>query len=145
MKVLIQRVTEATVTADKTVCGKIGKGYLIFLGVGCSDTEENADRLIDKIEKLRLFADENGKTNLSVTDVKGELLIVSQFTLYADCRKGTRPGFSYAAPPDIANRLYEYFLSTCRKKFTKVECGIFGADMQVSLINDGPFTVMLEN
>ncbi len=144
MKALLQRVTSAEVTSEGSLLGKIGKGYLILLGVGSDDTEQNADKLIDKIKKLRLFEDENGKTNLSISDIHGEILVVSQFTLYADCRKGTRPGFSFAAPPELAERLYEYFLENCKPHFKSVQHGSFGADMQVSLTNDGPFTVMLE-
>ncbi len=144
MKALLQRVTSAEVTSDGTLLGSIGKGYLILLGIGCDDNEDTADKLIDKIIKLRLFEDENGKTNLSITDIDGEILVVSQFTLYADCRKGTRPGFSFAAPPKLAESLYEYFLENCKPHFKSVKHGSFGADMKVSLVNDGPFTVMLE-
>ncbi len=144
MKALIQRVNNASVTSEGQLLGEIGKGYLILLGVGTEDSEQEADKLLDKIKKLRLFEDENGKTNLSISDINGEILIVSQFTLYADCRKGTRPGFSFAAPPDMAEKLYEYFINICEPHFKSVQHGSFGADMQVSLVNDGPFTIMLE-
>ena len=132
MRAVIQRVAHAGVTVDGQVLGKIGKGFLILLGVSDEDTEEVADRLADKICKLRIFEDENGKTNLSLADVGGELLVISQFTLYADCRKGNRPSFIKAGAPDMANRLYEYFME-------------FGADMKVELLNDGPFTLMLDS
>ena len=144
MKLVIQRVTEASVTVENTIVGEIGRGYLVLLGVGEEDTEETAKKLADKLVRLRIFSDEDGKTNLSLGDVNGEVLVISQFTLYADCRKGTRPGFSLAAPPDMAEKLYEYFISICEPHFKSVQHGSFGADMQVSLVNDGPFTIMLE-
>ncbi len=144
MRIVLQRVLSALVSVDGSVCGKIGKGYLVFLGVGEGDTEAECRRLADKIINLRIFSDENDKINLSLEQVGGELLIVSQFTLYADCRKGNRPNFVQAAKPDAAERLYDYFVEYCRLKGKHVETGIFGADMRVELLNDGPFTVILE-
>ena len=144
MKVLIQRVTSASVTVDSEVIGAIEKGYLVFLGVGPDDTTDTVHRLVKKLLSLRIFADENGKTNLSIRDVNGSLLIVSQFTLYADCSHGNRPSFISSAPAALAEELYEYFVECCRKEIPCVEHGSFGADMKVSLVNDGPFTVMLE-
>lgn len=131
-------------TVDGKICGEIGKGYLVLLGVGQGDTEEDCRRLADKIINLRIFSDENDKINLSLSDVDGDLLVVSQFTLYADCRKGNRPNFIQAGKPDEAERLYNYFADYCRSKGKHVEMGIFGADMKVQLVNDGPFTVILE-
>ena len=144
MRAVIQRVNNACVRVDGEITGEIGKGYLILLGVGHDDTKETADKLFEKIVKQRLFEDENGKMNLSIRDIDGEILTVSQFTLYADTRKGTRPGFTDAAPPDKANELYEYFLSLCEKSVKKSQHGIFGADMKVSLENDGPVTICME-
>lgn len=145
MKAVIQRVTSAKVEVGGKVTGEIGKGFLILLGVGQEDSEEDCDRLADKISKLRIFADKNGKTNLSINDAGGDILAVSQFTLYADCRHGNRPSFINAGKPDKANRLYERFSAACRSRISgKVENGIFGADMTVSLVNDGPFTIVLE-
>jgi D-tyrosyl-tRNA(Tyr) deacylase len=144
MRIIIQRVLEAKVTVEGNCIGSIGKGYLILLGVGAEDTKEIADRYIDKIIKLRIFADENGKTNLSLQDVRGEVLVVSQFTLYADCKKGNRPDFIHAGDAVKANELYEYVLSSMKERLGKVESGEFGADMKVSLINDGPFTIILD-
>lgn len=144
MKFLIQRVTNAQVDIDGETVGKINKGYMILIGVGEEDTREEADRLIRKMLNLRIFADENGKTNLSIKDVNGELLLVSQFTLYANCSKGNRPTFNGAGNPTLANEIYEYIIEQCRKEIAVVETGKFGADMQVSLVNDGPFTIMLE-
>ncbi len=144
MKVVLQRVTSASVTVDGSVCGKIGKGYLVLLGIGADDTEEDCRRLADKIINLRIFSDENDKINLSLSDVDGELLVVSQFTLYADCRKGNRPNFIQAAKPEKAEVLYNYFTDYCRSKGKHTETGIFGADMKVELLNDGPFTIVLE-
>ena len=143
MKIVLQRVNHASVKVDGEIVGKINKGYLLLLGVGKEDTEADLQKYVDKIIKLRLFADENGKTNLSLKDVNGELLVVSQFTLYADCRKGNRPSFTEAGDPDTANRLYEKFVSLCKEQIEVVEHGIFGADMKVELENDGPFTVIL--
>ena len=144
MKIVLQRVSSASVTVDGEICRKIGTGYLVLLGVGQGDTEEDCRRLADKIINLRIFSDENDKINLSLSDVGGDLLIVSQFTLYADCRKGNRPNFMQAGKPDEAERLYNYFADYCRSKGKHVETGIFGADMKVQLVNDGPFTVILE-
>ncbi|SEK31954.1 D-tyrosyl-tRNA(Tyr) deacylase [Ruminococcus sp. YRD2003] len=144
MRIVLQRVTSASVTVDGRVTGSIGTGYLVLLGVGQGDTEDDCRRLADKLINLRIFSDENGKINLSLSDVGGELLIVSQFTLYADCRKGNRPNFIQAGKPDEAERLYNYFADYCRSKGKHVETGIFGADMKVELVNDGPFTIVLE-
>ena len=145
MRFVIQRVTHASVTVEDKVVRTIGKGYLVLIGVADSDTPEIADTMIRKMLGLRIFEDENGKTNISLADVKGELLLVSQFTLYADCRKGKRPSFVKAGRPDKANELYEYIIKECRKLTDKVECGIFGADMKVELQNDGPFTILLDS
>jgi len=145
MKLVIQRVSEASVTIDGVCGGKIGKGFLALLGVGAADTKEIADRFADKMLKLRIFEDENGKTNLSLAQVEGELLIISQFTLYAECAHGNRPSFINAGAPAMANELYEYFVGKCREIGLKVETGEFGADMKVSLLNDGPFTILLDN
>lgn len=138
MKVVLQRVTSASVTVDGSVCGKIGKGYLVLLGIGADDTEEDCRRLADKIINLRIFSDENDKINLSLSDVDGELLVVSQFTLYADCRKGNRPNFIQAAKPEKAEVLYNYFTDYCRSKGKHTETGIFGADMKVELLRGAP-------
>ena len=144
MRAVLQRVTRASVTVDGEVLGKIGKGFMILLGVENSDTEEITDKMADKICKLRIFEDENGKTNLSLADVGGELLVISQFTLYADCKKGNRPSFVKAGQPKLANELYEYIIAEC-SKLINVQTGIFGADMKVELENDGPFTIMLDS
>ena len=144
MKVLIQRVSSASVTVDSEVIGAIDQGYLVLLGVGPEDDKTTVDRLVKKMIALRIFADENGKTNRSLKDVGGSLLIVSQFTLYADCRHGNRPSFTGSAPAALAEELYEYFISSCKKEVPHVEHGSFGADMKVTLVNDGPFTIMLE-
>ncbi|MDD7184119.1 MAG: D-aminoacyl-tRNA deacylase [Ruminococcus sp.] len=144
MKAVIQRVSRASVTVDKKICGQINQGFLVLLGVGLEDTEDDCIRIADKLIKLRIFSDENGKINLSLKDVGGELLIVSQFTLYADCRKGNRPNFIQAGKPDVAERLYNFFTEYCKKSVPNVQTGIFGADMKVELLNDGPFTVILE-
>ncbi|MDY6284305.1 MAG: D-aminoacyl-tRNA deacylase [Fibrobacter sp.] len=144
MKFLIQRVTEAKVDIDGETVGKIGKGYLVLIGIGEEDSEEVADRFIRKMLSLRIFADENGKTNLSIRDVNGQLLLVSQFTLYADCHKGNRPTFNGAGNPADAKRLYEYIVAECKKQIPVVQTGKFGADMQVNLVNDGPFTIILD-
>ena len=145
MKFVIQRVQEASVQVDQTCIGQIKKGFLVLIGIGKEDTREIADQLIKKMIQLRIFEDENGKTNLALKDVDGSLLLVSQFTLYANCKKGNRPSFVDAAPPEMANELYEYIISQCRQMVPHVETGKFGADMKVSLVNDGPFTVILEN
>ncbi len=144
MKIVVQRVKKASVTVDGNVVGRIGRGFLVLLGVCQSDTREQADRLSKKMLGLRIFPDAEGKTNLSLADVGGELLVVSQFTLYADCRKGYRPSFSEAAPGEKANALYEYFVERCRAVCPVVETGVFGAHMDVELINDGPFTIVWE-
>ena len=144
MKAVVQRVSHAAVSVDGEVAGSIGKGFLILLGVTHGDTEAQADKLAKKICGLRIFPDENGKTNLSLKDVGGQLLVISQFTLYADCHKGYRPSFIQAAEPGEANRLYEYFTGLCRQEIGKVDTGIFGAHMKVELENDGPFTLVLE-
>jgi D-aminoacyl-tRNA deacylase len=144
MRVVIQRVKQASVTVEGTCIGRIGKGLLLLIGVGREDTKAVVDKYIDKILKLRIFADEQGKTNLSLGDVQGEILAISQFTLYADCKKGNRPNFLQAADPVKAQELYLYFLVECKKRSGKVEAGEFGADMQVELINDGPFTIILD-
>lgn len=144
MKLLIQRVNHAQVCVDGEIVGKIGKGFLIFVGVGQNDTREIADKYLKKMLGLRIFEDQNGKTNLSLKDVNGELLMVSQFTLYANCRHGNRPGFTDAGAPDMANKLYEYMLDEAAKQVPVVEHGIFGADMKISLENDGPFTIILD-
>ena len=145
MRMVIQRVTYASVTVDGQVIGEIGKGFLVLLGVQETDSEEIADKMVDKMCRLRIFEDENGKTNRALADVGGELLVVSQFTLYADCRKGNRPSFIKAGPPDMADRLYQYVLEKCRGYAGKVESGSFGAHMEVKLVNDGPFTVVLDS
>lgn len=145
MKFVIQRVTSADVSVDEQIVGKIGKGFLVLIGIGKEDNEEIADKMIKKLIGMRIFEDENGKTNLSLNDVSGELLLISQFTLYADCKKGNRPSFINAGSPDEANRLYEYIISECKKEISVVEKGVFGADMKVSLLNDGPFTIILDS
>lgn len=144
MKVVIQRVKRASVTVDNKVIGSIERGLLLLIGIGKADTKEVVDKYLDKIVKMRIFADNEGKTNLSLSDVNGEILAVSQFTLYADCKKGNRPNFLMAANPDKGRELYDYFLEECRKRILKVEAGEFGADMEVSLLNDGPFTIVLD-
>lgn len=144
MRAVLQRVKHAEVSVDGEIAGKIEKGYLLFLGIGPDDTKEIAEKMLDKILKLRLFEDENGKMNLNIHEADGKILTVSQFTLYADWRKGTRPGFSGAAKPDFAKEMYEYFLSVCKEKTGNAEHGVFGADMQVELVNDGPVTLFLE-
>ncbi|MGN0606004.1 MAG: D-aminoacyl-tRNA deacylase [Oscillospiraceae bacterium] len=144
MKIVLQRVKKASVSVDGNIKGQINHGYLALIGVGAEDTEKDCERLALKIANLRIFSDENDKINLSIKDVSGSILVVSQFTLYADCRKGNRPNFTMAGKPDMAERLYEYFVSECRKYIDTVETGVFGADMQVELLNDGPFTVILE-
>ena len=145
MKFVIQRVSHASVTVHEETIGRINQGYLVLIGVGKEDTREDADRLVKKMIGLRIFADENGKINKSLKDVNGGLLLVSQFTLYADCRHGNRPGFTEAAGPDMANELYEYIIESCKKEVAVVKQGEFGADMKVELLNDGPFTILLES
>ncbi len=144
MRVVLQRVKEADVVVDNNNVGNIKTGYLLLLGVSEGDTEKDVEVLVNKISKLRIFPDENGKSNLSIQDVDGEILVVSQFTLSADCRKGNRPSFINAAKPERANELYEYFKSYSKDFFRNVECGVFGADMKVSLLNDGPFTIVMD-
>lgn len=144
MRALIQRVREAQVVVDGACVGSIGLGLLVLLGVGQDDGEAQAQRLWDKIGRLRIFEDANGKTNLSLADVGGKVLVVSQFTLYADCRRGNRPSFTAAGSPERANELYEYFCGLVRRDTGDVQTGRFGADMSVSLVNDGPFTVWLD-
>lgn len=144
MKLVVQRVKNAKVEVDEKTVGSINQGFLVLLGVTHTDTKAEADYLVKKLCNLRVFEDENGKMNLGLKDVGGELLIVSQFTLYADCTQGNRPSFTNAAKPDVANELYEYFCEKCREQNIKVEKGIFGADMKVSLLNDGPVTIILE-
>lgn len=143
MKIVIQRTECASVSVDGKIVGEIGKGFLVLLGVGAEDTETDCERLAKKLIGLRIFEDENGKTNLSLKDVNGSLLIISQFTLYADCRKGNRPNFLQAKEPKEAEWLYEYFCGLCEREI-HVEKGIFGAEMRVELVNDGPFTIVLE-
>ena len=145
MRFVIQRVKEASVQAEQEVIGEIKKGYLALIGVSDSDTEQVADRMIKKMIGLRIFEDENGKTNLSLADVGGGLLLVSQFTLYANCKKGNRPSFIEAGSPDKANELYEYVIRECKKSVPEVQTGRFGAEMEVSLVNDGPFTILLDS
>lgn len=145
MKFLIQRVTEANVRVDSNIIGQIQNGFLVFIGVGQNDTQEIADKMVHKLLNLRIFEDEDGKTNLNLAAVNGSLLLISQFTLYADCRHGNRPSFITAGKPDIANSLYEYIIAKCKENVPVVQHGAFGADMKVSLINDGPFTIMLDS
>ena len=144
MKLVVQRVKNAKVEVDEKTVGSINQGFLVLLGVTHTDTKAEADYLVKKLCNLRVFEDENGKMNLELKDVEGELLIVSQFTLYADCSQGNRPSFINAAKPDVANELYEYFCEKCKEQNIKVEKGIFGAVMKVSLLNDGPVTIILE-
>lgn len=144
MRLVIQRVLEASVEIDGSIVGHINKGYMVLVGCCGSDTKEIADLYLRKMLGLRIFQDENGKTNLSLKDVDGALLLVSQFTLYADCRHGNRPGFTDAGKPAHAKEIYDYMVSECRKQVPIVETGEFGADMKVSLTNDGPFTIILD-
>lgn len=145
MRFVVQRVKSSRVTVDGKVIGEIGKGYMVLIGIADSDTVEIADKLVKKLIGLRIFEDENGKTNLSLEEVGGGLLLISQFTLYADCRKGNRPSFIKAGKPQMAEELYEYIITECRKQVSVVEKGSFGADMQVELLNDGPFTIILDS
>lgn len=145
MKFVIQRVTHASVTIEGEVRGKIGKGFLVLIGIGMEDNEEIADKMVQKLVNMRIFEDENGKTNLALGDVGGELLLISQFTLYADCKKGNRPSFTRAGKPDIAEGLYEYIIRKCKESIPVVEQGEFGADMKLDLRNDGPFTIVLDS
>ena len=145
MRFVVQRVTHASVTVDGQVIGKIGNGFMVLIGVADTDTREIADKMVKKLLGLRIFEDENGKTNCSLADVDGEILLISQFTLYADCSHGNRPGFTGAGNPELANHLYEHALARCAGQVRKVEHGIFGADMKVELLNDGPFTILLDS
>lgn len=145
MRFIIQRVSNSKVTIDNEIRGQIGKGFMVLIGVGERDTKEIADKMIHKMINLRIFEDENGKTNLGLKDVGGSLLLISQFTLYADCKRGNRPSFVKAGAPDMAKELYEYTISKCKEEIEIVEQGEFGADMKVELLNDGPFTVLLDS
>ncbi len=145
MKFIVQRVAHASVTVDGTCVGSIGKGFLVFVGVAQGDTREIADKLIGKLVNMRIFRDASGKTNLALKDVDGSLLIVSQFTLYADCKKGNRPSFTNAGDAELAEGLYEYVIERCKETIPVVEHGSFGADMKVDLLNDGPFTIILDS
>lgn len=145
MRFVIQRVTSSKVTIGGEVRGEIGKGFLALIGVADGDTAEIADKMIRKMVNMRIFEDENGKTNLGLKDVGGSLLLISQFTLYADCKKGNRPSFIKAGAPDMAEKLYDYIISECKKEIDVVEQGEFGADMKVELLNDGPFTILLDS
>ena len=144
MKFVVQRVKNAQVEVNNKIVGKIDKGFLVLIGITHTDTKEIADYLVKKLINLRIFEDENGKMNLALKDIEGSLLLVSQFTLYANCSEGNRPSFTEAAKPEFANELYEYIIDECKKKIDKVETGIFGAHMEVSLLNDGPVTIILE-
>ena len=145
MRFVIQVVSEAKVSVEGQVKGSIGQGYMVLVGIGREDDEKIADKMVDKLLGLRIFPDEDGKTNLSLADVDGELLLISQFTLYADCRKGNRPSFIKAGAPEEANRLYEYIVDRCAQRVAKVDKGVFGAEMRVSLVNEGPFTIILDS
>ena len=145
MKFVIQRVEKASVSVEEKLVGSIKNGFVVFVGVCYSDSCEIADKMVNKMLNLRIFSDENGKTNLDLKSVNGELLIISQFTLYADCKKGNRPSFTKAGKPEFANELYEYILKKCSEEIPNVAHGIFGAHMEVSLINDGPFTIILDS
>lgn len=145
MKFVIQKTSHASVSVDGRVVGKIGTGFLVLIGIGQEDNEAIADKMVQKLVNLRIFKDENGKTNLGLKDVQGELLLVSQFTLYANCRKGNRPSFTEAGEPEKAKHLYEYIIDKCKEEITVVEQGEFGAAMQVELLNDGPFTIILDS
>ena len=145
MKFIIQRVTEASCTVDNQITGEIKNGFCVLIGVAETDTRDIADKMIKKMLQMRIFADDQGKTNLSLKDVDGNLLLISQFTLYANCKKGNRPSFIEAGNPELANSLYEYIIEECKKEIPMVQTGIFGADMKISLINDGPFTIVLDS
>lgn len=144
MKFVIQRVLESKVTIDGETVGSIGRGLMVLIGIGRDDTKETADKFVRKMIGLRIFEDEEGKTNLALKDVDGQMLLISQFTLYADCCRGNRPGFTDAAPPAEAEVLYDYIVDACRREVSVVQTGAFGADMKVSLVNDGPFTIVLD-
>ena len=145
MKFVIQRVKNASCTVDNQVIGEIQQGFCVFIGVSNEDNTEIADKMIKKLIGMRIFEDENGKTNLSLADVNGSLLLISQFTLYADCKKGNRPSFTNAGNPDLANNLYEYIIKKCKEQLSNVQTGSFGADMKISLLHDGPFTIVLDS
>lgn len=145
MRFVLQRVKHASVKVDGELIGSIGRGYMVLMGVSDTDTEEITDKMVDKMCKLRIFEDENGKTNLDIHTVEGELLLISQFTLYANCRHGNRPSFIEAGKPDMANEMYEYIIAKCKEQVPVVEKGEFGADMKVELLNDGPFTILLDS
>ncbi len=145
MRFVVQRVTHASVTVDGNVIGKIGQGFMVLIGVSDEDTKETADKMVKKLLGLRIFEDENGKTNLDIHTVGGSLLLISQFTLYADCKHGNRPSFIKAGKPEMANEMYEYIIAKCREQVEIVETGEFGADMKVELLNDGPFTILLDS
>ena len=145
MRFVLQRVKHASVKVDGELIGSIGRGYMVLMGVSDTDTEEITDKMVDKMCKLRIFEDENGKTNLDIHTVGGELLLISQFTLYANCRHGNRPSFIEAGKPDMANEMYEYIIAKCKEQVPVVEKGEFGADMKVELLNDGPFTILLDS
>ncbi len=145
MRFLVQRVSRADVSVEGDCVGRIGRGFLVFVGISGTDTAETADRMVKKLIGLRIFRDENGKTNLDLKAVDGSLLLISQFTLYADCRRGNRPSFVNAGNPEMANSLYRHIIDRCRDEIAVVEEGSFGADMKVSLTNDGPFTVILDS
>ena len=145
MKFVIQRVSEASVSIEGSQARAIWKGFLVLIGVSDEDTREIADKMVKKLMGLRIFDDAEGKTNLALKDVDGELLLISQFTLYADCKKGNRPSFIRAGKPELANQLYEYIIAACKKEIPVVQTGHFGADMKVSLCNDGPFTIVLDS
>lgn len=145
MKFVIQRVTSASCMVDGEVTGSIEKGFLVLIGISDSDTTEIADKMIKKLLGLRIFEDADGKTNLSLADVNGAVLLISQFTLYADCKKGNRPSFINAGKPDMANEMYEYIIAQCKKSVPIVEKGVFGADMKIQMLNDGPFTIILDS
>ncbi len=145
MRFVIQRVSSAKVEVDRSIVGQIDQGFLVLIGIGQGDDQAIADKLIKKLLGLRIFEDAEGKTNLSLADVNGSLLLVSQFTLYADCRKGNRPSFSNAASPSVAKDLYDYIISECRKVLPDTATGSFGEDMKITLVNDGPFTVILDS
>ncbi len=145
MRFVIQRVTESKVEVEGKVIGQIGRGFMVLIGVSDTDTKEIADKMVKKLIGMRIFEDDNGKTNLSLDAVDGELLLISQFTLYANCKRGNRPSFIEAGAPDMANEMYEYIIEKCKESVNVVERGEFGADMKVSLVNDGPFTILLDS
>ena len=145
MKFVIQNVLNASVSVDQQIVGQINQGYVVFIGISNDDNEETANKMIQKMLNLRIFQDENGKTNLSLEQISGDLMLVSQFTLYADCKHGNRPSFIKAGNPEHAQKLYDYIIEQCKLKVPNVQTGIFGADMKVSLTNDGPFTIVLDS